>query len=133
MALFILLLSCTYLFNYLSLHGSLFLLFTGKATDPDSVNQLRKAFMLGSGIELFINLNRDDGVVLCSHVHLHIIGFNDGIDSNDQSQPLKYGVLTIRSASSVGNAKFCHVGLTHLDSFPLEARLRALNCCIEDF
>lgn len=88
--------------------------------------------MVGSGIEQYINLNRDDGIILSCHIHLHIIGGNDGIYSSDQSQPLKYGVLTIRSASSVGNAKFCHVGLSRLDSFPFEARLRALNCSSKD-
>eukprot|EP01039_Chlorochromonas_danica_P005242 gene5244-5775_t len=98
--------------------GSSFVLDTlfGPATKRQTVFQLEMAILTGMNTSHYINLYRSDQVALSCHITVVSIRGAQGCDRNGDGDTVAVGeerwtVLTIRSASVVGNSKMWGGGL----------------------
>lgn len=94
----------------------------GEGSQRDVIFHLQTALLSRKSELRYMNLYRKDGTPVACHITLvSIIG-----DSTDGSSPTviddplynkdeRWAVLTIRSASVVGNSKFCGIGLLGTD------------------
>jgi hypothetical protein len=94
----------------------------GKATNTNTVKLLQDSFLRDSTAAEYINLYRDDGVPLSCHVSLLPL---TKIYSCGKME--KLAILTLRSASSVGNMAFSGIGGDSISRFSRAARLKALE------
>jgi hypothetical protein len=86
----------------------------GNATSRDIDLQLKLAMLKGETIMLFVNLYRiEDGRVLSCHTTLRCLPISAHL--THRKRTTYWAMLTIRSASSVGNANFIGVGLLGID------------------
>jgi hypothetical protein len=94
----------------------------GNSTERNKIIRLEQSLLTSRSFSEFINLHKSNGSSLSCHASLlALTNQNDTtsvvpqmmmMDMNYQSnQFLKYGVLTIRSASVVGNSKYSGIGL----------------------
>lgn len=72
--------------------------FSQLGASPAAFNTINDGLLTGSDLCLYVNLSKDNGVHISCHVTLVPI-------SPATSTTTSWGVLTIRSASSVGNAQ----------------------------
>ena len=78
-------------------------------------------------VQLFINLYRDDGIPLSCHLSLvNLHTSPTSTLSNTCVNQERISIITIRSASSIGNANFCNIGINSLTNFSKEAREEAI-------
>jgi hypothetical protein len=94
----------------------------GNSTERNKIIRLEQSLLTSRSFSEFINLHKSNGSSLSCHASLlALTNQNDTrvvpqmmmtMDMNYQSnQFVKYGVLTIRSASVVGNSKYSGIGL----------------------
>lgn len=94
----------------------------GKATNANTVKLLQDSFLRDSTAAEYINLYRDDGVPLSCHVALLPL---TKIYCCGKME--KLAILTLRSASSVGNMAFSGIGGGSISKFSKAARMKALE------
>ena len=91
---------------------------SGAATARNVLSRVTIAILMGKNALEYINLYRKDGTVLSCHISIQCItgnqkAVNERLNSNNSHSMLqKWAVITIRSASIVGNTK--HSGLSIL-------------------
>lgn len=110
--------------------GSLF----GPTTERSKIVRLEKCMLSGKSFSEFMNLHKSNGGSLSCYVSLlcltnqqtqsPTVFFASSTErtlSRDSSEDIvKYGVLTIRSASVVGNSKYSGIGLMGTERVPRE-------------
>eukprot|EP01041_Mallomonas_annulata_P001001 gene1001-1968_t len=98
----------------------------GPGTSRITINKLKAAMKTGSPVAEYINLYRKDGVPLSCFVALQVLQ-----QSLENIQNIGFGhiaaILTIRSASAIGNSKFCGIGLLNTDGISQEKRSQILH------
>ena len=90
---------------------------SGDATSRNVLSRITIAILMGKNSVEYINLYKKDGTVLSCHVSIQCINGNQRmvkkiLASNSNVNLQKWAVITIRSASVVGNSK--HSGLSIL-------------------
>lgn len=86
----------------------------GPATKRQTVFQLEMAVLTGMNTSHYINLYRSDQVPLSCHITVVSVRGVQGCDRNGEVVPAgeeRWAVITIRSASVVGNSKMWGGGL----------------------
>ena len=90
----------------------------GKATSREFLGKVELAMLNGLTVMEFVNLYRTDGAVLSCHVVVR----SSPSGATAQSQMMRqnhsderYATLTVRSASSLGNANYVGIGLLGVD------------------
>lgn len=93
----------------------------GKTTIREFQTQVERALLTGQTIMKYVNLHRADGAVLSCHVVIRPIPSGPVAQSlmlRRNHSDERFALLTIRSASAVGNANFVGVGLLGVDRIP---------------
>jgi hypothetical protein len=98
----------------------------GKSTSRIIVSRLQKCLLIGKATCEYINLYRRNGVGLSCHISMTVLSSqkkvsinrinsnNNSVESetsNNDSDMVKWGVITVRSASVVGNSKHSGIGI----------------------
>jgi hypothetical protein len=109
----------------------------GHGTIRLAAHQIEKSILQGRSMATYINLYRQDDVPLSCYVYVQSLSqvprnankpvADPGDEVASAGDVTKYAVVTIRSASVVGNAKRSGVGLLGLDGVSLEVRVDALD------
>jgi len=90
----------------------------GKATNREFPFLIESALLAGQTVMEYVNFYRSDGEVLSCHVTIRSVPSGDQarqeMQENTQSDE-RWAVMTVRSASAIGNANFIGVGLLGVD------------------
>mmetsp|Transcript_20488 Transcript_20488/g.28207 ORF Transcript_20488/g.28207 Transcript_20488/m.28207 type:complete len:279 (+) Transcript_20488:140-976(+) len=106
---------------------------TGPATPRDSLYAIKNAILTETAVNQYINLYRSNGVPLSCHLSVASIA---GKANPSQSNPLnndadanktKWAVVTVTSASSIGNSKHNGIGILGIDRVSISA-LNQIGC-----
>jgi hypothetical protein len=90
----------------------------GKATTREFQLLVERALLNDQTLMEYVNLNRSDGAVLSCHIVIRPIRAGQGAVREVGHTDLRSATLTVRSASSVGNANYVGVGLLGVDRIP---------------
>lgn len=94
----------------------------GKATIRISIHRIQMAVLMKKSACEFVNLYKSNGIALSCHLSvISLTGCSSPQSQSDLGEetvverPFRWAVLTIRSASVVGNSKFSGIGLLGTD------------------
>lgn len=100
----------------------------GQATIRAAMYQIQKAILTKKNVCEFVNLYRANDTVLSCHVSVLSLTAATNVCHHNQSpsppHSVRWAMLTIRSASVVGNSKFSGIGLLGTDRVSIDKRLR---------
>jgi hypothetical protein len=94
----------------------------GKATNAKTVQSLHTSFLAGTDIDEYINLYRFNGIPLSCHLTLKYLSKFNSTGKSD-----KLAIMTIVSASAVGNELYCGIGAGKLSQVSISTRLAAIS------
>eukprot|EP01040_Poterioochromonas_malhamensis_P006241 gene6241-6717_t len=107
----------------------------GNTSERAKIARLQQCMLTGRSFSEFMNLHKSNGGSLSCYVSLLCLtnqrssqrqhqvlrgSFGGGEIGGCGSEILKYGILTVRSASVVGNSKYSGIGLMGTDRVPRE-------------
>lgn len=100
----------------------------GNSTERAKIARLQQCMMTGRSFSEFMNLHKSNGGSLSCYVSLLCLTKHKPASqiSTPRQQAecseelLKYGILTVRSASVVGNSKYSGIGLMGTERVPRE-------------
>ena len=95
--------------------------FAGSCSTKDDMTQIHEAILSNAPTSIFINLCDKSGTTLSSHIHIQPLKNRDGPRTSNSGV---YAVITIRSASNIGNSIYNGRGI--LGTNPV--RLETLKC-----
>ena len=102
----------------------------GKSTYREFPFIVESTLLAGQTIMEYVNFYRSDGEVLSCHVTIRSIPSGDEARQEMQERQKsdeRWAVMAVRSASSLGNANFCGVGLLGVERIPLAQLERVIG------
>ena len=88
----------------------------GRASSVDTLSKIENCLRSGRTCTEYINLYRSDcTTALSCHVSLLPLKSHEGCSTSSGSEHVVWGVLTVRSASAVGNARFSGFSFLGID------------------
>lgn len=102
----------------------------GKSTYREFPFIVESTLLAGQSTMEYVNFYRSDGEVLSCHVTIRSVPSGDEARQEMQERQKsdeRWAVMTVRSASSLGNANFIGVGLLGVDRIPLAQLERVIG------
>lgn len=102
----------------------------GKSTYREFPFIVESTLLAGQSVMEYVNFYRSDGEVLSCHVTIRSVPSGDEARQEIQARQKsdeRWAVMTVRSASALGNANFIGVGLLGVDRIPLAQLERVIG------